>query len=73
MKQILATSTTQEIALSNTKSGHTIEEVEAHLKAHDAFQSLVAQQEEKVSNLKEHAENPIKQKHFEKDTYKSKA
>merc|ERR1712106_78007 len=72
VKQILATSTAQEIALSNTECGHTIEEVEAHLKAHDAFQNLVAQQEEKVGSLKEHAEKLIKQKHFDKDTIKVK-
>jgi len=72
VKQILATSTAQEIALSNTECGHTIEEVEAHLKAHDAFQNLVAQQEEKVGSLKEHAEKLIKQKHFDKDTIKAK-
>ena len=41
----------QEIALSNTDCGATIEEVEAHLKAHDAFQNLVAQQEEKVGTI----------------------
>jgi len=72
VKQILATSTAQEIALSNTECGHTIEEVEAHLKAHDAFKNLVAKQEEKVESLKEHAEKLIKQKHFDRDTIKAK-
>ena len=50
VKQILATSTAQEIALSNTECGSTIEEVEAHLKAHNAFQNLVSQQKEKVAS-----------------------
>ena len=44
----MATSTAKEIALSNTECGNTIEEVETHLKAHDAHQNLVAQQKEKV-------------------------
>ena len=72
VKQILATSTAQEIALSNTECGSTIEEVEAHLKAHDAFQNLVSQQEEKVASLKEHADKLIRQKHFDKDTIQLK-
>ena len=72
VKQILATSTAQEIALSNTECGSTIEEVEAHLKAHDAFQNLVSQQEEKVASLKEHADKLIRQKHFDKDTIQAK-
>ena len=38
--------TAQEGLLSNTECGHTIEEVEAHLKVH-AFQNIVAQKEEK--------------------------
>ena len=32
------------MALSNTDCGTTVEEVEAHLKTHEAFQNLVAQQ-----------------------------
>ena len=32
----------------------------------------MAQQEEKVGSLKEHAEKLIKQKHFDKDTIKAK-
>merc|ERR1719347_742959 len=72
VKQIMATSTSQEIALSNTECGNTIEEVEAHLKTHDAFRNLVAQQEEKVENLKEHADKLVRQKHFDRETIKEK-
>ena len=67
-KQILSTSTAQEIALTNTDTGATIEEVETHLKVHEAFQNLVGQQEEKVGSLKEHAEKLIRQKHFDAKT-----
>jgi len=76
-KQLLSASTSQEIALSNTDCGTTIEEVEAHLKAHEAFQNLVAQQEEKVVVLKEHAEKLVRQQHFDAstsaDSYKIRA
>merc|ERR1719228_1695946 len=72
VKQILATSTAQEIALSNTECGNTIEQVEANLKSHEAFQNLINQQEDKVFSLREHADKLIKQKHFDKDTIKAK-
>ena len=72
VKQILATTTAQEIALSNTECGSTIEEVEAHLKAHDAFQHLVAQQEEKVASLREHADKLVRQQHFDTETIQTK-
>jgi hypothetical protein len=62
----------QEIALSNTDCGATIEEVEAHLKAHDAFQNLVAQQEEKVASLRDHADKLVRQKHFDAATIAAK-
>ena len=68
----MATSTAQEIALSNTECGNTIEEVEAHLKAHDAFQNLVGQQEEKVASLQVHADKLIRQSHFDSATIQSK-
>ena len=38
VKQILTTFTSQEINLSNTECGETIEQVEANLKSHEAFQ-----------------------------------
>jgi Spectrin repeat len=46
--------------------------VEAHLKAHDAFQNLVAQQEEKVASLREHADKLVRQKHFDAATIAAK-
>jgi hypothetical protein len=46
--------------------------VEAHLKAHDAFQNLVAQQEEKVASLREHADKLVRQKHFDAATITAK-
>ena len=72
VKQIIATSTAQEIAMSNTDCGNTVEEVEAHLKAHDAFQNLVGQQEEEVASLKIHADKLIRQSHFDSQTIQAK-
>ena len=72
VKQILTTFTSQEINLSNTECGETIEQVEANLKSHEAFQNLISQQEEKVFSLQEHAEKLIKQKHFDKDNIKAR-
>ena len=54
-------------ALSALHEAMPIEEVEAHLKAHDAFQNLVSQQEEKVASLREHADKLIRQKHFDEE------
>ena len=71
-KQLLSASTAQEIALSNTDCGTTIEEVETHLKAHEAFQNLVAAQEEKVTSLQEYADKLVGQQHFDAATIKAK-
>ena len=72
VKQILTTFTSQEINLSNTECGETIEQVEANLKTHEAFQNLIGQQEEKVFSLQEHADKLIKQKHFDKENIRAK-
>ena len=72
VKQILTIFTAQEINLSNTECGETIEQVEANLKSHEAFQNLISQQEEKVFSLQEHADKLIKQKHFDKDNIRAK-
>ena len=57
---------------SNTECGETIEQVEANLKSHEAFQNLINQQEDKVFSLREHADKLINQKHFDKDNIRSK-
>ena len=72
VKQILTIFTSQEINLSSTECGETIEQVEANLKTHEAFQNLIGQQEEKVFSLQEHADKLIKQKHFDKDNIRAK-
>ena len=49
-----------------------MEQVEANLKSHEAFQKLISQQEEKVFSLQEHADKLIKQKHFDKDNIRAR-
>ena len=57
---------------SNIECGETIEQVETNLKAHEAFQNLISQQEEKVLSLQDHANKLIQQKHFDKDNIRMK-
>ena len=60
------------LPFSNTECGETLEQVEANLKSHEAFQKLISQQEEKVFSLQEHADKLIKQKHFDKDNIRAR-
>ena len=60
------------VKCSNIECGETIEQVETNLKAHEAFQNLIGQQEEKVLSLQDHANKLIQQKHFDKDNIRAK-
>ena len=60
------------VNFSNIECGETIEQVETNLKAHEAFQNLISQQEEKVLSLQDHANKLIQQKHFDKDNIRMK-
>lgn len=42
-----------------------MDEVSAHVKKHDAFEKLLATQEEKVIALQEHGDKLLAQNHFE--------
>ncbi|XP_049846907.1 spectrin beta chain, non-erythrocytic 1 isoform X2 [Schistocerca gregaria] len=67
-KQIDTISSTQEAALASTDFGSTVEEVDAQLKKHDAFEKLLIAQEEKVLALQEHGDKLLAQNHFESGT-----
>lgn len=69
-KQIHTTSSAQEAALNNNDFGTSVDEVAAQVKKHDAFEKLVATQEERVSALQEHGAKLIQQNHFETPTIK---
>ncbi|XP_054271663.1 spectrin alpha chain, non-erythrocytic 1 isoform X2 [Macrosteles quadrilineatus] len=66
-KQIDTLCGTQEAALSGIDFGETVDEVSAYVKKHDAFEKLLATQEEKVVALQEHGDKLLAQQHFESD------
>lgn len=67
-KQIYTTSSTQEAALNNNDFGSTVDEVATQVKKHEAFEKLVATQEERVLALQEHGTKLVQQNHFETPT-----
>lgn len=64
-KQIDTLCSTQEVALSGVDFGDSVDEVSAYVKKHDAFEKLMATQEEKVIALQEHGDKLLAQNHFE--------
>ncbi|XP_069954045.1 spectrin beta chain isoform X10 [Cherax quadricarinatus] len=64
-KQLDTISSTQEAALSSADFGTTIEEVDAQVKKHDAFEKLVYAQDEKLETLKNHGSKLVEQNHFD--------
>lgn len=64
-KQIDTLSSCQEVALAGTDSSVSVEEVDVALKKHEAFEKLLATQEEKVLALQEHGDKLLAQNHFE--------
>lgn len=64
-KQIETTCTTQEAALLGFDLGVTVEEVTAQVKKHEAFEKLIATQDERVDSLNEHGDKLVGQNHFE--------
>lgn len=69
-KQIYTTSSAQEAALNNNDFGATVDEVASQVKKHEAFEKLVATQEERVVALQEHGAKLVQQNHFETPTIK---
>ncbi|XP_052120778.1 spectrin beta chain, non-erythrocytic 1 isoform X4 [Frankliniella occidentalis] len=64
-KQIDTISGSQEVALAGSNFGHSVDEVTAAMKKHDAFEKLLGTQEEKVLALQEHGDKLLAQRHFE--------
>lgn len=64
-KQIESTCNAQEAALLGTDLGSTTEEVLDQLKKHEAFEKLIAAQDDRLSLLVEHGDKLIGQNHFE--------
>ncbi|XP_075227745.1 spectrin beta chain, non-erythrocytic 5 kst isoform X2 [Lycorma delicatula] len=64
-KQIDTLCGSQEVALAGIDFGDSVDEVTSHVKKHDAFEKLLATQEEKVQALQEHGDKLLAQNHFE--------
>ncbi|XP_050686605.1 spectrin alpha chain-like [Eriocheir sinensis] len=64
-KQLDTISSSQEAYLSTSDFGTTIEQVDAQVKKHDAFEKLVLAQDEKLDTLKNHGAKLIEQNHFD--------
>ncbi|KAK7865818.1 hypothetical protein R5R35_001276 [Gryllus longicercus] len=71
-KQMDALSSSQEVALSSGDFGTTVEEVDAQVKKHDAFEKLLHTQEEKVAALQEHGDKLLAQNHFDSATIRNR-
>ncbi|XP_076029013.1 spectrin beta chain, non-erythrocytic 5 kst isoform X3 [Oratosquilla oratoria] len=71
-KQLDTSSSAQEAALSKADFGTTIEEVDAQVKKHDAFEKLVNAQDEKLDVLKSHGGKLIEQNHFDSPNIKQR-
>ena len=64
-KQIESTCNAQEAALLGTDVGSTVEEVQALVKKHEAFEKLVQAQDDRIDLLHEHGDKLVAQNHFE--------
>ncbi|XP_071547281.1 spectrin beta chain, non-erythrocytic 5 isoform X4 [Panulirus ornatus] len=71
-KQLDTISGTQEAALSSADFGTTVEQVDAQVKKHDAFEKLVYAQDEKLETLKNHGSKLIEQNHFDSPNIKKR-
>ncbi|RXG57046.1 Spectrin beta chain, non-erythrocytic 5 [Armadillidium vulgare] len=64
VKQLDSLCIAQEASLSSSECGETIEEVDALVKKHVAFEKIFETQEEKLETLKLHGAKLIEQNHF---------
>jgi hypothetical protein len=64
-KRIDVLSNSQEMALTGTDIGTSVNEVDVAVKKHEAFEKLLTTQEEKVLALQEHGDKLLAQNHFE--------
>ncbi|XP_076359799.1 spectrin beta chain, non-erythrocytic 5 kst [Tachypleus tridentatus] len=66
-KQLDTLSGQQEVYLCGSDFGTTVEEVDAQVKKHEAFEKLMVTQDEKLSSLQEHGVKLLQQNHFESE------
>lgn len=71
-KQLDTLSAQQEVYLSGTEVGTTVEEVDANVKKHEAFEKLLATQDEKLQTLEQHGAKLVQQNHFDSPTIRKR-
>ncbi|XP_040070142.1 spectrin beta chain, non-erythrocytic 1 [Ixodes scapularis] len=71
-KQLDTLSAQQEVYLSGTEVGTTVEEVDANVKKHEAFEKLMATQDEKLQTLEQHGAKLVQQNHFDSPTIRKR-
>ncbi|XP_035225862.1 spectrin beta chain, non-erythrocytic 1-like isoform X1 [Stegodyphus dumicola] len=71
-KQLDTLSSQQEVYLSGSDMGNTVEEVDALVKKHEAFEKLLITQNEKLTALQEHGTKLLEQNHFDSDTIRTR-
>ncbi|XP_070377881.1 spectrin beta chain, non-erythrocytic 1-like isoform X1 [Dermacentor albipictus] len=71
-KQLDTLSAQQEVYLSGTEVGTTVEEVDANVKKHEAFEKLMATQDEKLQTLEQCGAKLVQQNHFESGTIRKR-
>ncbi|GFT80923.1 spectrin beta chain, non-erythrocytic 5 [Nephila pilipes] len=71
-KQLDTLSSQQEVYLSSSDVGNTVEEVDTLVKKHEAFEKLLAAQNEKLVALQDHGEKLLQQNHFDCETIRTR-
>ncbi|XP_071037774.1 spectrin beta chain [Parasteatoda tepidariorum] len=71
-KQLDTLSSQQEVYLSSSDVGNTVEEVDVLVKKHEAFEKLLATQNEKLISLQDHGEKLLQQNHFDCETIRTR-
>uniref|UniRef100_A0A2R5L953 Putative spectrin beta chain non-erythrocytic 5 isoform x6 n=1 Tax=Ornithodoros turicata TaxID=34597 RepID=A0A2R5L953_9ACAR len=71
-KQLDTLSAQQEVYLSSGDIGMTVEEVDANVKKHEAFDKLVNSQDEKLHTLQQHGVKLVQQNHFDSPTIRKR-
>jgi len=69
--QLELLSNSQEVYLKGTDLGSNVDQVEALIKKHDAFENVLTSQDAKLEALKDHGEKLINDKHFDSPNIKS--
>ncbi|XP_065345561.1 spectrin beta chain, non-erythrocytic 1 isoform X4 [Cloeon dipterum] len=71
-KQLETLSSAQEVALQSSETDGSVEEVSSAAKKHEAFEKLLAAQEDKFASLNDHCQKLTAQNHFDSENIGSR-